>query len=286
MFERQIQKYSEAMGELNRMAGEAMQQNTHKKRTFFARRAKKMRDGAILYRAYTTLSQMHRVGGGVFLRKLKTDAAILGLMENKRFESKRDGISEANVEYAAKKLRGMVETGDIDELMREIEEDVHVAEMIGHIPGFFPTPPDVARMLVSYLAIGEEVLEPSAGSGALCTVIKDESPSSNLTCVEFNNTLANRLASRGYNVVRDDFLQWNPEKRFDSIVMNPPFERNAWIHHLEHAWNLLVEDGSMIAITPDSSKGPNFDYTIIEKLGRAFAPHTSVATQIIYASKE
>jgi hypothetical protein len=118
--------------------------------------------------------------------------------------------------------------------------------------GFFPTPRALAERLVGYADIwdGLTVLEPSAGSGGLADVIREEHPTATIHCVEIQPKLAAQLKAKGHEVACVDFLSIEPEEKYDRAVMNPPFEKQQDIEHITHAfsassreavWRLLVE---------------------------------------------
>ncbi len=117
------------------------------------------------------------------------------------------------------------------------------------IPGFFPTPrPLVIRMLsLADIDADDTLLEPSAGLGHIADIISEKHPDNALTLIEDYFDLAEALKEKGYEVIKTDFLQYQ-EKRFDKIIMNPPFERLQDIDHVRHAYSLLKPGGRLVAI--------------------------------------
>jgi len=130
-------------------------------------------------------------------------------------------------------------------------------------PQLFATPAERARKVVDLAGIedGQEVLEPSAGTGALLDAIKERAANARIFAVEVNCSLAENLAARYAapedvaeglckNVLQGDFLSLSPSQlgKFDRIVMNPPFENGADIKHIKHAQQLLKSGGLLIAI--------------------------------------
>ncbi len=107
-----------------------------------------------------------------------------------------------------------------------------------NIPGYFPTPPKVLSEMMMYVTVGENdvLLEPSAGSGHIAEELRREFPENELRVIEWNYSLREILSGLGFNVVGDDFLEYNEE--VDVIVMNPPFEKGADIDHVRHAFSL------------------------------------------------
>jgi hypothetical protein len=119
-------------------------------------------------------------------------------------------------------------------------------ELIGcKIPGFFITPKETAQRVVELADIreGMDVLEPEAGRGDIAEHINH---GSNLTCIEYQQRLAEILELRGFDTICGDFLEHTGA--YDRIVMNPPFERNQDIEHTRHAYQCLKSDGRLVSI--------------------------------------
>lgn len=127
---------------------------------------------------------------------------------------------------------------------------------------FYPTPSDVAGKLMAGVdwKIVNSVLEPSAGRGDLIEWAKHLCEKArfhrsgyhntysisldDVDCVEIDPNLQALLVSKGYRVVHDDFLTYHTRKRYDLILMNPPFAEGDM--HLLHALE-LCENGGQIA---------------------------------------
>lgn len=97
---------------------------------------------------------------------------------------------------------------------------------------FFETPISLAQSLVDMAEIreGETVLEPSAGHGRIATLI----PSCD--CIELSPDNRAHLKTEGFNLVGDDFLNFNG--LYDVIVANPPFSKQQDIDHVNHMIDL------------------------------------------------
>ena len=117
------------------------------------------------------------------------------------------------------------------------------------IDGFFPTPRELARRMVSLANIEPThcVLEPSAGAGHIADSIREACPDCALTLVEWNWSLCEALQRKGYSPEQADFMEWQSGE-FDRVVMNPPFERDQDIAHIRHAFDLLADGGRLVAI--------------------------------------
>lgn len=122
---------------------------------------------------------------------------------------------------------------------------------------FYPTPATLLEKIftINDMKNVETVLEPEAGKGDICDFIMNLKKHryglygyKNITidCIEINPEL--RAALKGkeheYHVVHDDFLTFNTYKKYDLIVMNPPFDAGA--KHLLKAISLQEQAGGKI----------------------------------------
>lgn len=116
--------------------------------------------------------------------------------------------------------------------------------------GFFPTPEPLARELVklSGLQQGDTVLEPEAGVGGLALICAEIVGVENVACYEIQSKNCDVLRAKGLQVVEVDFLKVQPTFKVSKIVMNPPFERQADIDHVLHAYQFLEPGGTLAAI--------------------------------------
>lgn len=117
---------------------------------------------------------------------------------------------------------------------------------------FFPTPESTAQRMVDMaeMEVGMSVLEPSAGNGNIAEKIKQSGI--NPDVVEISSELSKILEAKGFNVVADDFMQFN-DKKYDRIIMNPPFSNGMDGEHLQHAFELLNPGGKIIAIVGEGT---------------------------------
>jgi len=148
--------------------------------------------------------------------------------------------------------------------------------------GFFPTPDAAAQSMFEHVPLYRQdegkppytVLEPSAGTGNLAKLA--QATGAIVDCVEIQPALAEALGARGKyrHVWPADFLtmQPNPDRLYDRVVMNPPFDRERDIDHVMHALKFLKPDGCLVAIM---SAGTEFRETrksiafraLMEKMG-------------------
>ena len=121
---------------------------------------------------------------------------------------------------------------------------------------FFPTPPELAARVVDehaalYRRDGDaqlRVLEPSAGAGALAMAASKQGAI--VDCVEMESARAAGLRAMGVfgRVICADFLRVAPDRAYDRVVMNPPFDRERDIDHVLHALKFLKPGGRLVSI--------------------------------------
>lgn len=130
---------------------------------------------------------------------------------------------------------------DITDIVTQIIETGEYKDLKSDFQ-FFPTPSELAQKVVKMAEIkpGESCLEPSAGRGGIAQYMP------NCDCIELNPENALYLKEHGFNVIHDDFLTFKPEKKYDVIVMNPPFNKGQSVAHVTKA--LEIADRCVIAI--------------------------------------
>jgi predicted RNA methylase len=115
--------------------------------------------------------------------------------------------------------------------------------------GQFDSPPEVVAAVMELAAIDKSmrVLEPSAGLGAIALAaarLTDQ-----LMCVEIDAKRAEALVKAGLrSVICADFLALDGVGRFDRVVMNPPFARQADIDHVLAAAKRLRPGGRLVSV--------------------------------------
>ena len=117
--------------------------------------------------------------------------------------------------------------------------------------GYFPTPPELAKHVVALAEVepGQLVLEPSAGQGG----IADHLEGFTVDCVELLADNAKVLRTKGYNMLHEGtFFDVVPTPIYDKVVMNPPFEKQADIDHVLHAFKFLKPGGRLVSIMASS----------------------------------
>ena len=115
--------------------------------------------------------------------------------------------------------------------------------------GWFPTPKIVIDHIRDYfkpMKDNYDALEPSAGEGNLSEFLRENG--ANVDCIEINADRAKILISKNFVVIGNDFLKMTPTKKYDRILMNPPFDKGLDVIHVRHAINFLKPSGQLIAI--------------------------------------
>lgn len=117
----------------------------------------------------------------------------------------------------------------------------------------FYTPKSLAAKIVDGIDLqGKSVLEPSAGCGNLADACAAKG--ANVVCIEIDESESLSLANR-YRSFCKDFLEIEPEalEKFDYVIMNPPFTKNQYFKHVQHALKFLHSGGTLLAIVPNNN---------------------------------
>lgn len=111
-----------------------------------------------------------------------------------------------------------------------------------------------------------DILEPSAGQGALIEGYKSFAPGGEhlFDFCELNPIWRNELIEKGYNCVGSDFLKFSKttDKRYDYIIANPPFAKKQDVIHILHMIPLLKEHGGLVSFASSmitEKKGKEYD---------------------------
>lgn len=116
--------------------------------------------------------------------------------------------------------------------------------------GFFPTPPAVVERLVELADVRthHRFLEPSAGRGNIACAFRDAAEVACIELLDENVAALNKVAEEHWSVTKTDFLTVEPAPRFDRVVMNPPFAKQADIRHVMHASQFLAPGGRLVSV--------------------------------------
>lgn len=123
---------------------------------------------------------------------------------------------------------------------------------------FYPTPTNLVNKMLDKVDFNRvrTVLEPSAGSGSIAEGIKERikrargyynrSEDYDIDTVEIDDNLQHILKGKGFRVVHDDFLTYHTFKRYDAIILNPPFLNGD--KHLLKAIKMQEKGGQIVCI--------------------------------------
>lgn len=180
-------------------------------------------------------------------------------------------------------------------------------------PDFYPTPESLIRKMTNKIdwKYITSVLEPSAGKGDLVEAIYNQfqytqryrSSKFDIDTIEYDENLRHILKGKDYRVVADDFIAFDTYKKYDLILMNPPY--SAGDKHLLKAISLVESQhkkGQIVCLlNSETLKNPytNTRKTLVRKLEeynaeieyieKAFVDSersTEVETALVYISIE
>lgn len=144
----------------------------------------------------------------------------------------------------------------------------------------YPTPEDVARKMTGLVDFDkvESILEPSAGYGNLAKAAiaaydarhyrgfaeKERDPffADVIDLVEIDEKCRAFLKSQKANVIANDFLKFQTFKRYDLIIMNPPFSNG--VKHILKAIEMQRYGGQIVCLL--NSETINNPYTLERKV--------------------
>lgn len=144
----------------------------------------------------------------------------------------------------------------------------------------YPTPDEVAYKMVALVDLNkvETILEPSAGYGNLAAAVaraydihhyrgfseRESDPflSDVIDFVEIDEKCRAYLKSKKANVIAEDFLELQTYKRYDLIIMNPPFSDG--VKHILKAIEMQKYGGQIACLL--NSETINNPYTIERKV--------------------
>ena len=133
---------------------------------------------------------------------------------------------------------------------------------------FYPTPEKLLAVMTSNIEWRKikNVLEPSAGRGDIADYVMHKMEKYHtiyaIDCIEIDRDLRNVLKGKNHNVVYDDFLTFRTFRKYDLIIMNPPFSQGAV--HLMKALELMETGGQIVCIlNAETLKNP---YTNARKM--------------------
>lgn len=137
---------------------------------------------------------------------------------------------------------------------------------------YYPTPSDVADLMVDYAQIqdGNRICEPSAGEGAIlekviARIANNKISDTEIKAGELNYSRHKKITDmiggtsfQRQNSVFFDWLEHSASKLYDRIIMNPPFSSLQWVRHTLHAMNQLAPGGRLVALLPVGASAGKF----------------------------
>lgn len=113
---------------------------------------------------------------------------------------------------------------------------------------FFETPEDVCNYLLTFVPTApKDILEPSAGRGAIVRALNLQFPKANIDYCEISSI--NRKMFKGNaNFIGEDFLKLTSPKQYDAIIANPPFAKNQDIEHFYKMYEVCKLGGYILSI--------------------------------------
>lgn len=199
-----------------------------------------MKEYAVREDVRQILSQCHVERGILFLPPVQLERELYGKVDKvlRALGAFWNSSAQGHVfDYdIAPQLAGVVQTGRYTDWRKE--------------SNFYPTPPELWKQADFLLHFDYEdkieVLEPSAGRGAILDYLAENFPQADVTAVEINPMHIPHLAEKGCNALQKDFLQYSPGPVFDLVMMNPPFDDQ--VRHIMHAYQLLRDGGQVISM--------------------------------------
>lgn len=127
------------------------------------------------------------------------------------------------------------------------------------IKEFYPTPSHIISKMIEGIDFRmiNTILEPSAGKGDIVQRVFDKIKSNqncysskevrcDIDCIEVDENLQHILRGKDFRVVHDDFLTYYSYKRYDLILMNPPFANGD--KHLLKALEMQKNGGAIVCL--------------------------------------
>lgn len=161
-------------------------------------------------------------------------------------------------------------------------------------PEFYPTPEKLLKKITEEFKWWkiQTVLEPSAGKGNIAEYIKktcEEQYGSrhngiSIDCIEIDSELRSTLKGKDLRVVHDDFLTFKTFKKYDLIIMNPPFSNGST--HLMKALEMQKNGGYIICIlNAETLKNPysNERKVLVQKLEELNADIQYMQEEFVYS---
>lgn len=179
-------------------------------------------------------------------------------LESPGYYSRRESDDYADTTPAGRALQAMIDARpQAQQESRQTKIEQAEAQIrLANIPGYFPTPAPLVKMMLEVAEIGPEmrILEPSAGHGAIADAVKAAGFGSMLMLCEVNSQLRELLNLKGYSAIMRDCLE-DVRADYHRILMNPPFENKQDMQHIRAMYEHLTDDGVLVAVL-----SPHFEF--------------------------
>jgi len=173
-----------------------------------------------------------------------------GQLDRKMYEAVNKILDEAGGKWKGGKTKAHVFDGDAQEIIEPILLTGEIARRADF--GFFPTPLHVVETYILprlNVSADSHILEPEAGVGGIAIPV---SRICKVDCIELQEKNVQTLQALGCfaRVLQGDFLSMDPAQfpKYDAVVMNPPFAKQADIKHVLHAAKFVKDGGQLMAI--------------------------------------
>lgn len=152
---------------------------------------------------------------------------------------------------------------DVEPDKSDLKPDINKTDVSKDLQ-YYPTPPKVAMEILRdlYFTDGDRILEPSCGCGRIMDAImervrdadrrgwREPEPKIVMLGVEFSRERVLEAKQKGYKVIEANFLDLEPDRKFNKIIMNPPFYGKHYLKHINHALKFLEPGGVLVSILP------------------------------------
>jgi tRNA1(Val) A37 N6-methylase TrmN6 len=149
--------------------------------------------------------------------------------------------------------------------------------------GIFFTPPIITQKSINLIKDINDlniinILEPSCGSCEYINVLNNNFTNTHIIGIEYNNTIYNDIKNIKFNdknkntinLIKNDFLKWNSDIKFDLIIGNPPYfvmkknnvdkdyykyfegRPNIYILFIIHSLSMLNDNGILLFVLPSN----------------------------------
>jgi type I restriction-modification system DNA methylase subunit len=176
-------------------------------------------------------------------------------LERKLYMEVAKSIDMIGGKWKGGKIAGFVFQEDPTDLLYEIANG-EKRNLKKETQSFF-TPSELADELVFYANILPEndILEPSAGAGAIVDAIRRKHPKNDIFLIEkspINQLRLKKFNDDGFTYfchpLNDDFLNLD-KSQFDRIIANPPFSNNQDIDHVYQMYRACKPGGRIVTIS-------------------------------------